>query len=670
MKITIARKFTALEDRSVSLADFIAQAQMQQPYQNVSWDSPTWDITASDVKTRAHLNNKKRLYFTQHAGARVPIDKRVAFESPFADLVKALLVDRRLKRGIESGPQLVFLRAARYLYDALPLSARRDPTLIARGYFVAAEGACLRRESASSAYRAAQHLEEFACLLDRHRLCRANIDFRSSTPRLREVGDRTSALFEERVKGLPTAKVLDALAEIANNVDLEQRPFDLLRVRLTELLFVGGFRIGEILTLPAKPLVREFVLDDRGGLRLDAATGESVERLGFRYWPEKGGEPIVKWFSTVANPLVLRALADIDRLCTPARDNATWLEANPGDVALLGFDDGEQLSLGQVAKIVGVVNARQWLGQRARGGASAIKAGPAGPYVKAIDLRNALVSDRFDKPVLIRSDGQRQELSESLFVMFKYDWSEKRPVNRFISVPVSWQSIKDFLCSRGRIIRSVFERYGHLDEAGDPYRIKTHDFRRLLNTIAQRGGLSQTEIAQWMGRRRVKDNSAYDLRSSAEMADEMRTLIGKNEVYGVIADQVRALPQTDRKAFLNARLTMLHATPLGDCGSSIAENPCETALSCLGGCRHYLRRKGDEASRLSIERIARDTVGALQRAREAVIQGKYNAENWVSAQETVLATARAALAIDDDASMALGELGRVTPDGPLIGKPL
>ena len=75
------------------------------------------------------------------------------------------------------------------------------------------------------------------------------------------------------------------------------------------------------------------------------------------------------------------------------------------------------------------------------------------------------------------------------------------------------------------------------------------------------------------------------------MADEMRTLIAKNEVFGSIADQVRALPVIERSDVLNQRLTMLHTTPHGQCGSNIVENPCETAVSCLGGCRHYLRKK-------------------------------------------------------------------------------
>jgi hypothetical protein len=173
-----------------------------------------------------------------------------------------------------------------------------------------------------------------------------------------------------------------------------------------------------------------------------------------------------------------------------------------------------------------------------------------------------------------------------------------------------------------------------------------------------------------MGRRRIADNSAYDFRTAAEMANEMRALIGKNEAYGTIVEQVKALPVVEREAFLQNRLTMLHATPLGDCGSNIAENPCETAVSCLGGCKHYLRRKNDRSSRLSLLRVEGVAIEALGRARDAAATVKPTAPNWIESQERVLRTVRAALAIDDDPTLIDGSLYAVSPNGPVLGEPM
>lgn len=60
-----------------------------------------------------------------------------------------------------------------------------------------------------------------------------------------------------------------------------------------------------------------------------------------------------------------------------------------------------------------------------------------------------------------------------------------------------------------------------MDEDGGDLHIRSHDFRRLLNTIGQRGGLSQLEVATWMGRRYTSDNANYDYWTSSEMAEEM-----------------------------------------------------------------------------------------------------------------------------------------------------
>ena len=648
-----------------SLRSFVSAAKEMLPYGDVAWEQPIWPIGSANVKKRAHLQNSKNLLFTPHYGARVPIGERVLFEGPFADLVKACIVKRRLDRGMESGPQMVFLRAARHLYEALSLPARRDPTLISRGDFVAAATAALTSEKASSAYRVCVHLQELATMLDRHGLCRAPIEFRTSARRPKDERDRTSAKFEERTANLPTAPALTALATLANDERVLANPVDRLHMRITELLFVCGFRAGEVLTLPSNPVVREFVLDN-GALRLDARTGEPVERIGLRYTPEKGGEPIVKWVPTEANALILRSIGDIEEICGPFRENARWLEAHPGDVRI-DVEDVELISSSRAAEIVGLPNRNsfvQWVKNRGRGGFNVLTLVGKTYFIRGADLRRAISSDRFDKPVLIRANGAVQTLGNSLLVTPLWFFRSEHTTNFDISVPVSLGAFSHFLSGKDGY-RSVCERYGSVDGEGKPFRFKSHDFRRLVNIVAQRGGLSQVEIAQWMGRRRIEDNSAYDLRSAAEMADEMRRLIEKNEVFGSIGDQVRALPVTERSEFLNQRLTMLHTTPHGQCGSNIVENPCETAVSCLGGCRHYLRKKNDAKSRASLLRIERETLVALERARDAADIGQ--AKNWVEDQERVLRTTRAALAIDNDPTLIDGETYAVNPAGPNLG---
>ncbi|MGZ3522672.1 MAG: hypothetical protein ACXWNK_13530 [Vulcanimicrobiaceae bacterium] len=652
---------------------FVRQCQEQLPYP-VVWESNQWTTSDSDAEKRGHLDNRYSLLFTDHASSRVSLEKRIPFEPAFGDLVKACVVYRRVNRGVQTGVQRVFVRATRYVYNACTLPVRRDPTLLSRQHFVEAEALVLKREKGESAYRVGQMIEAFAKILERQGVTRAPLDFRCSIARPLNVEDRTGATFAERSGRLPSPKILDALADIGNDAKLSDWWFDLLRMRLIDILLVCGFRVGELLTLPQNTLVREIALDENGGPKRDAITGEIVERVGLRYWPEKGAEPIVKWVPTVANALVIRAIGDIDRICKPARDNAKWLEGHPGKVQV-NIDPDQQLTLLRVARVIGIAedygNVRQWVRHGERGGNALIRHEGRRAYVLGADLARAIASDRYDKPVVAKRSGVQQSLGSSLIVVFKHAGSVRKPINAYISEPMIWGNLSDFICGRPSInMRSIFERFGYLDDSGKPLRIKSHDFRRVLNTMAQKGGLSQVEIARWMGRRRIADNAAYDYRTAADMAAELRPLFERNEMFGEIAKQVRQLPDSERMKFLESRLAMVHTTPYGNCASTIAENPCATAVSCLGGCRHFLRAKGDTKSRERLLKLEQQTLMELQKAREAANAGKLNAENWIRAQETVLSTVRAALAIDDDSSIPTGEAVAVKPDGPMLGESL
>ncbi len=162
-----------------------------------------------------------------------------------------------------------------------------------------------------------------------------------------------------------------------------------------------------------------------------------------------------------------------------------WLEANPGQVKL-DLADEAQLSMGEAAKVLGLSNARRfraWLNVRNRGGIGALQKVDGKYYISGAALKRAIATDRRDGPVLHRSNGVRQTLGDTLIVMFLWDWSDNRTPNRYITIPFSLQKLSDFLKSRG-VNPSVFERYNYLNEEGKPYRFRSHDFRRLLNTVA------------------------------------------------------------------------------------------------------------------------------------------------------------------------------------------
>ena len=71
--------------------------------------------------------------------------------------------------------------------------------------------------------------------------------------------------------------------------------------------------------------------------------------------------------------------------------------------------------------------------------------------------------------------------------------------------------------------KSIFDRNGYKSSDGTNLRIRTHQFRHLLNTYSQRGGLSQLYIAKWSGRVNVAQNRVYNHMSDYELVDKAKS---------------------------------------------------------------------------------------------------------------------------------------------------
>lgn len=588
------------------------------------------------------------------------MSERTALVKPFADLAKAVLCRQQELRPKHPGRHAVLLRILRYVYDAASPKTRGEPWRLSQPDFAEAERAAVQREEALSAYKVGQGLEELSAVLDREGVTAARINFRSSLKRPSPLDRLTPEAETRRKEKLPDTKLLDALAQIANLSALAVNVGDLVRMRCIELLLVVGFRIGEALTLPSDTKVYESDPNRPGELR-----------LGLRYWPEKGGDPIVKWIPGFAKELVERAIDDIDRVCKPARELARWLEANPGTVDI-GYADDVALTKEQAAAVLGVTTSGhvvQWL--RARGRADLVRVGEVrGKWtVLAGDLKAVMALDRFDEPVVLRPDGKRQMLSQSLFVLHLNEIHGRRGTNRHIAMPVTLQQISDFLGSKTRESISAFQRYDIKTENGNLMRTTTHAFRHLVNTMALRGGLSDLELARWMGRRHLGDNASYDHRTASELAEEARELIVAGRVFGTIADIYRKLPEhIDSQEFLKTHVSAVHMTSLGGCIHNLAEMPCPIATNCLSGCGDYIRIKGDQRSKDALVKLRSATQKALSNAAAAKAAGKFNAENWVDGQQRVLNNTDRALAIDEDKTIADGTPVHLNPGADSLGE--
>jgi hypothetical protein len=654
------------------LLKIIRAAKALNTYPDVAWDSTRWKILQYDRSRRAHNRDSRDLVFTRRR--KRPADPAVPFAAPYDDFAKAIIRTRGSLRGLSSSSQQMMMLALRFLYEPLHRSRLSDPTSLTRRHFhVALEDA--RRECAeTSAYVIGHTLSEIAVFLNTHQLTRTWIHFKNpmACPRM---GDRLDPASQAAgLKKMPSAEALEALAAISSH-PLDENEQILLRI--VDLLVVGGFRVGEALTLPRDCWVEETALDTRGQRITIPETGEPVRRCGIRYWPEKGGDPIVKWLPDCSVPLAKRAIDDLTRLCQKAREAAAVLEQNPDRVPLPGgFDPNHLLSMNEL-KYVLCLPRKTSLWRFLKSSLNVLPATraklgngghPAALY-RVRDLETALLKLRGQLEVVHTSDGRTQMLSQSLCVGFQNQFAPRQPTFPFLPELVSNGQIADALGSKSDKRSSVFYRHGFTAPDGGRLKITTHAFRHWVNTLADRGGLSDVELARWMGRRDIGQNEAYKHGTVEQRVAWAQDMLKAGQLYGPTASAYQAIQEPVRKEeFLQSFVSVAHFTPYGVCTHDFALTPCLYHLNCLAGCAEYLRTQGDQQERQNLIQLRAFTVAELKKTETALAEQSRGASNWVDFNRRTLAGIDAALAIDEQGSLPARATRAVFPNGKKIGR--
>lgn len=624
-----------------------AKALALGAYPHIHWDDFCWTVTSFETK-RAHDKRELNLYFTRNrANRNVPYEP---FEQPFADFAKATVCLLTAERGVGYKCQRNFVMAFRFLYEAMLGWSTVDPVLLTRGHFKAAAITAHNAYSRVAAYSIGALLQQISQLVDEREIARLRIGF------INPIGHPPHAdgLDEEsQAKGmlkLPSKLALENLA-IASNAPLNDDERILLRV--IDLLVVGGFRIGEALTLPVNCWVEEAAYDENCRPRTDPLTGKRVKRYGLRYWPEKGGQPVVKWLADCAVPLADRAVKDLTRLCEPARRAAAVLERDPDRVPLpSGHSPDELLSRDQLIRALGLTawgSVRTFISdlgvkpidrERDKG-----RGGNKNLY-RVGDIEHALVNRRATLEVVRLPGGTKQMLSQSLCVMFRNQFHKSRATLSFLPELIGYKQITVALGNDSGA-PSIFSRRELTEPDGTIMRVKTHAFRHWLNTLAAKGGLSDLELALWMGRRDLTQNDAYKHGTVAERVEWVRQALADGRLHGDIADIYKSINDpVERDAFLEAFVGVAHFTPYGICLHDFTLEPCKYHLNCLKGCGEYIRTRGDKEEQRNIRALRVFTASELKKAQLAMSAREFGASNWVDHNRDILDGANRALAVD------------------------
>lgn len=517
-------------------------------------------------------------------------------------------------------------------------------------------------------YHCGQDLQAIASLLGDRQLVPAGVGSWVSPIRKQvNLGIAVGSRGEDyRSAKLPDFQALKALAEIFNH---NLNPLDPTHQRniyttsITALLLSAPSRGGdETHHLPAD-------------LVIHATDHFGKEQVGMRWEAGKGFGSYIKWVWEDMVPVTQIALDRLKRMTEEARNLARWME-EPKTAHLFyrhancpNVDRDEPLTAIQVCVA---------LGRSTINPCSSLKQAQLSPSNQAYTLNNLwakYVLPQRQKchphfPFINANEaakGSRQGLkfSEALFCMLAHQLhhgSNSCPVKLWM--PTLNHYLHDVDIST-ESATSIFDRHGYKSSDGEPLKLRSHSLRHLLNTEAQRGKMTNEQIAWWSGRANQAQNQVYNHMTEQERVDRARDFIAdktgntsvvpfhpKGTAETIATHPASSWGSSDSTTHGYWRLNTGHKpaschdldiqpqlaginTLYGRCDHDYVLSPCEGFAQCLD-CSDHICIKGsgsDEQEKLvRIKELMSLVALEVDQAKEKMDVGDWGAQDWYNAQ--------------------------------------
>lgn len=211
--------------------------------------------------------------------------------------------------------------------------------------------------------------------------------------------------------------------------------------------------------------------------------------------------------------------------------------------------------------------------------------------------------------------------------------------------------------------KNIFERHGYYDEHNKALFLRTHQARHLLNTIAQRGGLGELDIAKWSGRVSVTQNRVYNHITEAEMIEKVKALgINQNNIIPCDSDvnenfEISTLHVLKNKIEHGA----VHITEYGYCVHDYILAPCSKYFDCIN-CSEQVCVKGEKLKLERLKSLLDTTECLVIKAKEAISDDELGADKWYLHQTKTLERVKGIIALMEKPELPDGSLIRTHGD--------
>ena len=506
--------------------------------------------------------------------------------------------------------------------DGLSISVLDEAAELAKHYY-----------SDGSAYHCGREIERLAKFVAENQLVSSAVQNWVNPIKRAEDKNKTSRKAKKnREDKLPSDIALNALAEIFANDPIHER--DIFTTSVFAMLMSAPSRITEVLALPVDCEVFE---TDR----------EGIERYGWRFFAGKGYEGDIKWIPTVMVGIAKTAVARARVLSENARQLAKWIEKHPNKfyrhANCPSVADDEPLTMKQVCMALGFAHyskktCRSCLGNRGL-------AKEDGVHTLNSLWQHTMARLPDDFPWFDKDKGIRY--SNALFVLNVNQFHGNRgcipvelhkPTNNFFN-----SDLTPRLSLKGKHA-SIFDRHGYHAVNGEPVKLTSHQARHLLNTIIQRGGLSNLEIAKWSGRADVKQNRTYNHMTEYELVGIAERLDPTTALFGPAGEVAKHLPVTMQE-FNTLEHAAVHVTEYGYCVHDYTMSPCEKFRDCVN-CTEQVCIKGDDAEKLDRIKIRLEKLERLFFLADAAVEsGEIGTDRWYQYHKKTVTRLRELVAI-------------------------
>jgi hypothetical protein len=366
-------------------------------------------------------------------------------------------------------------------------------------------------------------------------------------------------------------------------------PRDLFTSSVFAMLMCSPSRITEILELPVDCEIEE--MDSKGQLR-----------YGWRFYSGKGFGADIKWIPSEMVVIAKEAIGRIKKLTSGSRKLAKWIENNPNEHS----DEASILAVQP--------KGFPWFNQS-----------------KKIKYSDALFCM------------QQNTMGNRLGIKPMILW---KPTNNFFNNDLSPR-----YALKGNH-KSIFDRYGYKLDNGERIKLTSHQARHLLNTMAQRGGLSQLEIAKWSGRAEVDQNRVYNHMSEYEMVAKAEELDTSMTLFGSAGEVEKYIPITIQE-FNTLEKGAVHVTEFGVCVHDYTMTPCEKYRDCLN-CTEQVCIKGDNERLSRIKNRLTEVEKQYHTAQKAMDDGLAGADRWYEYHKNTFIRLKELVTILEDKNMPDG----------------